>query len=50
MMCLRPNMLGLLLLSAGAAFLISSAICSLWLLLLLGAGCVAAGVLLLRKR
>ena len=43
-------MLGLLLISAGAAFLISSAICSLWLLLLLGAGCVAAGVLLLRKR
>ena len=49
-MCFRPNLLGLLLISAGAAFLISSAICSLWLLLLLGVVCVGAGVLCLRRR
>ena len=49
-MCMRPNLLGLLLISAGVAFLISSAICSLWLLLLLGAGCVCAGFLCLRKK
>lgn len=49
-MCMRPNLLGLLLLSAGLAFFISSAICSLWLLLLLGTAFVCAGVLCLRKR
>ena len=49
-MCMRPNLLGLLLISAGVAFFISSAICSLWLLLLLGGACVCAGVLCLRRR
>lgn len=49
-MCWRPNLLGLLLIAAGIAFLISSAICSLWLLLLLGGVCVCAGILCLRKK
>ena len=49
-MCMRPNLLGLLLMAAGLAFLISSAICSLWLLLLLGTACLAAGFLCLRRK
>ena len=49
-MCMRPNLLGLLLITAGAVFFISSAICSLWLLLLLGAVCTCAGILFLRRK
>lgn len=49
-MCMRPNLLGLLLVTAGLAFFISSAICSMWLLLLLGVVCTCAGVLFLRRK
>lgn len=49
-MCFRPNLIGLLLLAAGVAFFISSAICSLWLLLLLGAACTCAGILFLKRK
>lgn len=49
-MCFRPNLAGLLLLAAGAAFLISAAICSVWLLLLFGALCICGGVLCIRQR
>ena len=47
--CFRPNCIGLILLAAGCAFLISAAVCSVWLLLLFGAACVCGGVLCIRQ-
>ena len=48
-MLIRPNLVGLLLIAAGAAFLISAAVRSVWVLLLFGALCICGGILCLRK-